>query len=58
MLVNGESTAPVEFGGGDPHKHTITLTADEVMTLANGGTLSNKVTDADDHTHTYNISCA
>lgn len=59
MVVNGESTGPVEWAGGDMHSHTLTLSAEEVMTLVNGGMLTNKVTDEDgEHTHTYNISCA
>lgn len=59
MVVNGESTNPIEFTGGDMHSHTITLTAEEIMTLANGGMVASKVTDPDDseHTHTYTISC-
>ena len=60
MVINGDSTDPVEWAGGSPHTHTLTFTADEVMTLLNGGMVMNKVTDepGGEHTHTYNISCA
>jgi len=59
--VSDGSTDPVGFEGGDSldHSHTITFTAEEITTLMSGGTVSNKVTDANGfHTHTYDISCA
>jgi len=60
MAINGDSTGPVTWSGGSPHTHNLTFTADEIMTLLNGGMVMNKVTDEPnaDHTHTYNITCA
>lgn len=60
MLFNGGAAGSVEWNGGSPHAHTITLTADEVMMIVNGGMVMNKATDPDDtmHSHTYTISCA
>ena len=59
MLINEGGGGMVTWAGGDPHSHTLTFTADEVMTLANGGTLEGKESSTDMmHSHTYTITCA
>jgi hypothetical protein len=42
------------------HTHTLMITAEEAMTLRDGGTVTGKVSSSDGqpaHTHTYTLTC-
>jgi hypothetical protein len=60
-LINGPNATtepyPLAATGGGGHTHTITFTADQVMTLRNGGTVMVRSTTTENHSHLVTVTC-